>query len=257
MAALDETIGRSVRIQAWLTVAFYAGLVVVLLTVLFAPSALQLAGPLGARLARNSEGLTLAVLLAAWIQFARPRLADSPWRWPVTFAVAGGLVTTAALLLQSDLPSRFRTLNETCVALAVLCASTQLRRLVPAWIAAGFALLVLASIVLGSQTALLTGQAESFAVLVLAPIGLYVVDRGILDPQASTSTVLRYAWYAFLLLAPVVVTILEYGIGIGGPAGDATRYAVRTTEAFVGVLLFELYFAVALGRTGRRSSRPE
>jgi hypothetical protein len=106
-------------------------------------------------------------------------------------------------------------------------------------------------IVFGSDTTLLTGQAESFAVLVLAPIGLYVVDRGILDPQASTSAALRYAWYAFLLLAPVVFTVLEYGIGVGGPAGDATRYAVRTTEAFVGVVLIELYFAVALARTGR------
>jgi hypothetical protein len=251
MATLDQTMSRSVRVRAWVAIAFYTVLLVVILTVLFAPSALQLAGPLGARLARNSEGLTLAILLAAWIQYARPRLADSAWRWPVTSAVAGGLAAAAVLLVQSDLPSRFRTLNETCAALAVLCACTQLRRPIPAWVAAAFSLLVLAMIVFGSDTTLLTGQAESFAVLVLAPIGLYVVDRGILDPQASTSAVLRYAWYAFLLLAPVVFTVLEYGIGVGGPAGDATRYAVRTTEAFVGVVLIELYFAVALGRTGR------
>ncbi len=245
---------RSVRSQTWLAVVFYAAMLLLILTVLFAPAALQLAGPIAARLARNSEGLTLAVLLAAWIQYARPRLADSPWRWPVTFAVAGGLLVTAALLLQSDLPSRFRTLNETCVAAGVLFACTQIRR-VGARLAAGFSLLVLVTIVVGNQTSMVTDQAESLAMLVLMPIGLFVVDRGILDPQASTSAVLRYGWYAFLVLAPVVFTVLEYGIGVGGPAGEATRYAVRTTEAFVSVLLLELYFAVAIGRTGRRESR--
>jgi hypothetical protein len=94
-------------------------------------------------------------------------------------------------------------------------------------------------------------------ILVLAPLALDVVDRGILDPAARTSTAARRGWYALLVLAPLAFSVLEYQVGVSGLAGEAVRYLVRITEAFVCLLLVELYFAVGLRRTGRTApARP-
>ena len=107
-----------------------------------------------------------------------------------------------------------------------------------------------AVIVVGQRTQAITDLAETLGMLMLAPIGFDVVDRGILDPKARTSTALRYGWYAFLVVAPIAFSVLEHGIGFEGAIGEATRYAVRIHEAFLFMLLVELYFAVALDETG-------
>ncbi len=96
-----------------------------------------------------------------------------------------------------------------------------------------------------------TDLAETLGALLLFPIGFYVIDRGILDPDAVTSSASRRAWYALLLLLPIVMSILQYRIGLTGLANDVTRYIVRFHEAFVFLLLVEVFFAVGLGRRGR------
>jgi hypothetical protein len=127
----------------------------------------------------------------------------------------------------------------------------QLPRPLRRGLAAGLALAVLVVIVVGHRTTVVTKVAETLAILLLVPVGLDLVDRGILDPQARTSPALRYGWYALLVAAPVLFSLLEYHFGDRGALQVATRYAVRTTEGFVLLLLVQLYFAVGLGRTGR------
>jgi len=234
-----------------LTVLFYTSLTAVVAAVLLQALPLLLPEALAVRIGHNSEGLVLALLLAAWIQFARPRLAgdDRAGRW--TALVAAACVVLAVALLLSDLPSRFRTLNETFLAAAILIPYLQWRRPLPYRLAVWLPLAVLAATVAFNRTAPVTNLAETLGVLLLAPIAFDLVDRAVLDERAHTSRPVRWAWYVLLVVAPVVFSVLQYGIGVDGLAGEAVRYAVRITEAFVALLLIELYFAVGHGRTGR------
>jgi hypothetical protein len=234
------------------TAAFYAALVLVLLGVLLQIFPLVLPDAVAVRIGHNSEGFVLALVVAAWVDVARPRLVADRREWVVTALVAALLFAVGIALLMSDLPSRFRTLNESFLALGLLVPYLQLRRPLRrrvVWVSVAVVLVV---IVAFNRTAAVTDLAESLGVLLLAPLALDVVDRGILDPQAVTSPALRRAWYALLVAAPVCFSLLEYQSGVGGVLGEAARYCVRITEAFVCLLLVELYFAVALRRTGRR-----
>ena len=57
-------------------------------------------------------------------------------------------------------------------------------------------------------------------------------------------------------MVPITLSVLEYRVGVDGVLGAAVRYGVRVTEAFICLLLVELYFAVLLGRTGRQEPAP-
>jgi len=229
---------------------FYGGLLAVVAATLLQLLPLVLPGAVAGRVGRNSEGFLLALLLAGWVQLARPRLRGSPREWSVTLAAAAVCVLAALVLLGSDLPSRIRTLNETFLAAALVVPYLQLRRPLPPRLAAGLSLGVLAVVVLLHRTALVTDLAETLGVLLLVPVAFDLVDRGILDRRARTSTALRCSWYALLALVPVLFAVLQHGLGVEGTLGEATRYGVRLTEAFLCLLLVELYLAVALRRTG-------
>ena len=233
---------------------FYGVSVVVVIGVLGQLFAEVLPGSVASRIGHNSEGIVLALLLALWIEFARPRLAGSTREWPVTLAVAGLCVLLAVLLLQSDLPSRFRTLNETFLAAAAVVPYLQARRPLPVRFAVAASAVVLAVVVVANRTAAITDLAEALAVLILVPVGFDVVDRGILDPEASTSVRVRLGWYVGLVLVPIAFSVLEYGIGFRGLFGEFTRYGVRVAEAFIALLLVEVYFAIGLGRVGRSAT---
>jgi hypothetical protein len=237
------------------TGTFYAALVVAVAGVLFEVFPRLLPEALAVRIGHNSEGLVLALVLALWIEFARPRLAQSRREWPLTALAAAGYCAVGLFLLDSDLPSRFRTLNETFLAAALLVPYLQLRRPLPRRLAVSAAGAVLLVIVVFNRTAVVTNLAETLGVLLLAPLAFDVVDRGILDAGARTSPRRRRGWYALLVAVPVILSLLEYRIGVhGGVVGEAVRYGVRITEAFACLLLVQLYFAVALGRTGRATS---
>ena len=221
--------------------AFHGALVVVLAGIVLGVWPAVLPHAIAARLGHNSEGFLLALLLTPWIQFARPRLAGTARQWPVTGAAAALCAATGAFLLVTHLPPVLRTLNEAFLGAALLIPYVQLRRPLPRWAPVLLAAVAVAVMVLGERTHPVTDLAEVLGVLVLAPIGLDLVDRAILDGSARPSPRLRSGWYAFLVAAPVLFSVLEYRVGVGG---GALRYAVRITEAFVCLLLVELYFAV-------------
>lgn len=225
------------------------GLGLLISVVLLVPDVLP--NSIGPRVRHNSEAYVLALLLALWIQFARPRLAGTAREMPAVAAAVVGCTALAVFLLATDFPSRFRTLNETFFAAAILIPYVQLRRPLPARLAATLAAAVFLVIVVGNRTQIVIDGAETLGVLVLAPIGFDIIDRGILDPRARTYATHRYAWYAFLIAAPIVFSLLESGLDLRGTAGEASRYAVRVAEAFLCMLALEIYFAVGLGRTGR------
>ncbi|MEJ7742087.1 MAG: hypothetical protein WKF73_05765 [Nocardioidaceae bacterium] len=82
----------------------------------------------------NSEGYLAALLGALWIQFARPRLLGSSAQWLVTAAVAVALLELGVWLYNSDvsdIPSRFKALNEALLALGLVIPYVQLRRPLP------------------------------------------------------------------------------------------------------------------------------
>jgi hypothetical protein len=239
------------------TATYYAALVLVLAGVLLEIFPLVLPDALAGRIGHNSEGYVLALVVAAWVQFARPRLVADRRQWGLTALAAAVLFAVGIALLLSDLPSRFRTLNEAFLALGLLIPYLQLPRPLRRSVVWTTVAVVLVLVVAFNRTAAVTDLAESLAVLLLAPVAFDVVDRGILDPQAGTSPALRRAWYALLVAAPVCFSLLEYQIALGGLPGEVARYCVRITEAFVCLLLVEFYFAVALRRTGRRESVAE
>lgn len=239
------------RQRTVLTVAFFVGVSAVLAGILLQLWPLLLPEGIAGRIGRNSEGLLLALVLATWIQFVRPRLVGSGREWAVTVLVAAVLLALGVFLILTDLPSRFRTLNEPLLAAALLVPYVQLRRPLPGRSALWLALGVLAVTVLFNRTAIITDLAEMLFAVILVALALDVVDRGILDPEAETSRPARYGWYAFLVLAPIVFSLVQYQVGVDGLLGEAVRYSVRITEVFVCLLLVELYFAVGHGRTGR------
>lgn len=246
------------RRGAVLAALYYGGLVLLLTAILSQTLTAVLPAGLARRIGFNSEGYTLAVLLAAYIQFVLPRLRGSA-RWVVAPLVAATSLAIALGLFNSDLPSRFKTLNETFFALVLVLPYVTLARPLHRW--PGLAsTTVLAAIVLGVITSPTDSPvvllAEAFAVLALAPLAFDIVDRAILDPTARTSTVLRYSWYGALILVPLVVVVLGTDIRDGGGVHAVLDYVGRTHEGVIGLLLVQLYLAVGLGRTGRSNLRP-
>ena len=238
--------------RRFLPALFYGALALLLASILFQLLAEIAPAPVASRVGHNSEGYLAALAVAGWIQYARPRLTEHRREWPVTGLVAAVALAIGLLLLASDLPSRFRTLNETFLALTLLLPYLQLRRPLPRVVAGGVAAGFLAVVVAFESTAAVTDLAETFGILILAPVAFDLVDRGLLDPAARTSTRARWLWYAALAVVPVTLSVLEYQVGVDGVAGGAVRYGVRVTEAFICLLLVQLYLAVGLGRTGRR-----
>jgi hypothetical protein len=242
------------RRVAW-GVIFYGGLVAVITGILVEIFPKFLPGAVADRISQNSEGFVMALIIALWIQFVMPRLSGAPREWLITLVVALFFLAVGVFLLATHLPSKYKTLNETFLAAALLIPYVQIRRPLPSRLPILLSVALLAVIIVGHRAQAITDLAETLGILVLAPIGFDVVDRGILDPKARTSTALRYGWYAFLIVAPIAFSVLEYGIGFEGAVGEATRYAVRIYEAFLFMLLVELYFAVALGGIGLPARR--
>ena len=240
------------RRRTALSVAFYVTVAAVLVGILAQVFTLFLPDAVAGRIGHNSEGLLLALVLAAWIQFVRPRLAGTDREWLITALAASACLALGLFLILTDLPSRFRTLNEPLLAAALLLPYVQVRRPLPGRTALWLALGILAVTVVFNRTAMITDLAEMLAALILVPLALDVFDRGILDPEAETSRPVRYGWYAFLVLAPIVFSVLQYQVGFDGLLGEALRYSVRIAEVFITLLLVELYAAAMRSRTVRQ-----
>lgn len=251
-----EAAGRSQRRVRALGIVFYGTLLLLTLAILTQSLAELIGEHWAARIARNSEGILLALLLAAWIEFARPRWLGRPDRALWVAVVTAACVGLWFLLFVTDFPPRFKTLNETFLAAAVLIPYLQLRRPLRAWVPAAVFATALIVILVGQSNSVVILLAEALSALVLFPLALDVVDRGILDPYATTRTSMRVIWYLALAAAPFVLWVLTVQMGTGGYAGEVLGYGMRTFESIGAALLIGLYFAVGLGRTGRQPTEP-
>lgn len=234
-----------------LTVAYYSVLLVLQVLAITGRLDEVLPDALALKIGKDSEALLLALGLPAWVQFVRPRLTGRRSEWPVT-AVAVALLLALAgwLYVTPPVPGNVETLNEPLFALAALVPYVQLRRPLPRPLVLGLSGGVLLLVLTASGTTLVTNLAEMLAMLVLVPLGLDVVDRAVLDPAAPRMpAAVRWGWYVALLAVPMTISLLLAG-EFTGTAGDAVRYAVRVQEAWVGLLLLQLYFAVGHRRLG-------
>jgi hypothetical protein len=245
------------RRRTALSVVFYATVTAVLAGILTGLFPLFLPDALADRISHNSEGLLLALIIAAWIQFVRPRLTGTEHEWAITGLTAGLCLAVGLYLFLSDLPSPVRTLNEPMLAAALLVPYVQARRPLPGRTALSVVLALLTVTVVFNRTAIVTSMAEMLVALILVPAALDLVDRGILDPEAESSRRARYGWYAFLVLAPVTSSLLYYEVGVDGLLGEGLHYAGRAAEVFVTLLLVELYAAAMRSRpVGQQLSGP-
>lgn len=238
-----------------LTVACYVALIALIVAIMFGALPSVLPDLIAGRIARNSEGIVLLLILAAWIQFVRPRLAAahrSDVKWPVTGAAAVVCLTIGVTLFLTEPVNAVKTLNETFLAAAILIPYVELPRPLPVRLPVATSLGLLVLVVVGHSTDVVTLTAEALGALILVPFGLDVVDRAILDPTARVVGWHRALWYAFLLAGPVVFWATDNGASTDGTAGVVLTYAGRTTEIFVCLLALQLYFAVGFGRTGVR-----
>jgi hypothetical protein len=240
---------------------YYVGVLALLLGVLFEEWVKILPKHFAGQIGHNSEGYLAALVVAAWIQFVRPRLTGSRAEWPITLLVALAFVGLSVEMLTGDWASRFKTLNEATVAAAVLIPYVQLRRPLPRRVAAAALVIVLVVTAATIKTAMTIDLAETFGMVIFAIAGFDLIDRGILDDTARTSRVKRWIWYLFLIIAPIVFSFLEYhwgtswnGVGTTGPIGVPVRWLVRIVEAFIFAIFTSGFFAVGLGRTGGRDS---
>jgi hypothetical protein len=233
-------------------VLYYAGLSLVLALILLQLLDDVLGKKLAAHIGHNSEAYLAALMLAAWIQFVRPRLAGTRAEWPVAIVVGVVMLVVGIALIQTHLPSRFRTLNEAFIALGILIPYVQARRPVSRVLSYGLPGVVLLLALAVGDRGLVRDLAETATMLILIPIGLDLVDRGILQSDAVTSIRSRWAWYAALVLIPVVFVALRNGAHVGGWAGNRMLYSQRGLEGYIAAFFLEVYFAVFLGWVGRR-----
>jgi hypothetical protein len=249
--------GRTLgRLQAWLPALYYGGVGLLLLLIVTGAWVHIVPGTVGRHIAFDSEGYLLALVLPAWIEFVRPRLRGRPAEWPVTVGV--GLVTLAVFVFMyetTSIPGSIKTLNETVMALAFLFVYVQSWRRPTKAVAALCSLVVLGVLLATDHSSLVafpTNTAEGFLMLILAPIAFDITDTQILRPDRPSPLRVRVVWWALLVLIPLAVVGLEH-LHFHGTFGDFIRYASRPQEAFVGMLMIELYFALRL--LGRAPSR--
>ena len=109
-------------------ILYYGGLALVLALILLQLLDDVVGKRLATHISHNSEAYLVALVLSAWIQYARPRLAGRRAEWPHRPLVGVVMLVIGIVLVQTHLPSRFRTLDEAFVALAILIPYVQARR---------------------------------------------------------------------------------------------------------------------------------
>jgi len=233
-------------------VLYYGGLALVLALILLQLLDEVLGKRLATHIGHNSEAYLAALVLSAWIQYVRPRLAGRRAEWPTALLVGVIMLVIGIALVQTHLPSRFRTLNEAFIALGILIPYVQARRPLSRVISYGMPGVVLLLVLVIGDRGLVRDQAESAVMLILIPIGLDLIDRGILQSDAVTSVRARWSWYAALVLIPVVFVALRKGAHVDGWAGNRMLYSQRGLEGYIAAFFIEVYFAVFLGWVGRR-----
>jgi hypothetical protein len=232
-----------------LSAVYYSGLIVLLAMAVTGTLESVFPAELAEDIGEDSEALFLAVALPAWIQFARPLLIRTRYEWPATLLAAGVFLAAGVCMYFSavGLPAEVATLSEPVLALAALVPYSQLRRPLRKTTVAALPTAAVLVVLLAPDVGLVVRAPELFAMLVLVPVGLDVVDRRILQPGAVSARVIRWSWYALLLLAPLCLPLLLRDTFTGTPV----RNVVEAQEAWFGVLLLQLYLAARLALRSR------
>lgn len=241
------------RRARWARGGFYGILLLVLLGILTGVvKAVLPAGPAG-HISRNSEGYVMALVLAAWIEFARPRIGRGPRMVAITVGAAAACLAIGFFLVLGPLPVVIGTLNEAFFALAVLLCWVQLPRPLAqaAWLLPVVSFLVVA---LFASHPDVVAAAEYLAAYVVFPIGLDLVDPGILRAGVPTRRPLVLAWMGFLVVFAVVMHVLP-GLHLMAGIEDVARFLSRITEALVAMFLTHLYLTLLDMAPARRRER--
>jgi hypothetical protein len=190
------------------------------------------------RISDNSEGYVLALIACAWLQWGRPAAIRRRQLIPISLVAAAACLGLALLCKYGGLQPRIATLNEGFFGAAFVIAYVAVRR--PLRWAPLVSLVAVIGLLLANNASIVVKGAEAWMVLVLAPLGFDVFDRGIVDPDARESHVLRLLWMALLVAIPVAAAGLQHHVGHGHVAG-IRDYIARANEAFVGLLLVHAY----------------
>jgi hypothetical protein len=221
---------------------FYGGLGLLVLAIM--SGLLDEPSGIAKHIIRNDEGYALALLVAGWIEFVRPRLADSARRWQFTLAAAAVFVSLG-FLVQVGTPGSVATMNETLFACSVLFCYFELSRPLPTWAWALPVLAIMFAVVAGGNNTV-ARQAETIAALVLIPVALDFVDRSVLEADQARRWRLLGPWMGFLAVAVVVLHILRPS-NPQNPVEEVLLFCSRMPEVAIAVLLLHTYF-VALDR---------
>jgi hypothetical protein len=204
------------------------------------------------RIGDNSEAYLLAGVACLWLHFVR---REAQRRGIGLIAgVVGGLVclVLGIIFKKAGWPSSVGTLNEAWFGLAFLLPYFMLPR--PIRWAALFSLALVIGLLIANDTSIVIKGAESWMVLVLAPLGFDVFDRAILDRGARESQLLRLLWMAILIAVPLLAAALRHHVGHGHVNG-IRDYISRANEAFIGLLIIHAYcgYWARSALAGRRS----
>lgn len=237
--------GTRARVIQWV---FYGGLGIALL--LIVTRALDILLPsLASRIAYNSEGYFFALFLGLWIQVMMPRIPSGRrMPWALGYGAFWALVGVGLAL--SELPSRIKTLNEAALALAIVIPYVTLRRPLARWVLGAVPALIALTIwaVGWAPQSWIIDQAETFGFVILAMLTFDVFDRVLLDRDAEVNRPARWAWYGFMVLEPIVISLIGTDARHGvGPAALTLEYLGRIHESFFGMLLVAIILHLVRG----------
>jgi hypothetical protein len=241
---------KRARLLRWL---FYGGLGLLVLAIM--SGLLDEPAGIGKHIIRNDEGYALALLLAAWIDFVRPRLAGSDRRWQLTLMTAVVFIALG-FLVQVGTPGSVATMNETLFSCAVLFCYFELSRPLPSWAWALPVLAVIFAALTGGNNTV-ARQAETVAAFVLVPIAFDFVDRSVLEADQPRRWIRLAPWMTFLAAAAVALHVLRPS-DPQNVVEDVLLFCSRMPEVAIAVLMLHIYF-VALDvarQPPERSPRP-
>lgn len=196
-------------------------------------------------LTQNVEGVALALGLGLWLCPIRRWLGSAALG--VALVLGAGCLLAGWWLLAGPLShpehSRFITLNETMLALAVLLPYLEIRRPLRWWAAALPVAAFTLPVVAAGRSETVTTMAEVFAAVVLVAITVDLVDPSLLD-GSSPHRWRSLAWLGLLSALVVVFRVWADWNEPEGFFGHVLLYLARGNEMFLAVIGLTLLFGV-------------
>lgn len=191
-------------------------------------------------------GLTALALLFVLFELVASQTDLPIWVITLNESILGAVVLFAYLLADGR-KGRPKTLFYTGMALVILAGELP----IPAWGGSGAAQWIV-------------DHAESWGFAVLAALYLDFVRPWPFEARRMAAAGTRVAWYATLVMAPLVLSALnQHGVDSAaavGPIESSLVWVQRITEAFVATIVLSLHYALVArlgGTADRRDSPPE